>query len=128
MVRVPDTTSAKRSAKRGRSQVVTKTKAATRGAAEPASTAAPAPAVGKDELRSQVQRLEHANAALRAQSREANRIAKLSAARISELEDEVARLRHPGAPPVDAGSAAMRETCPKPHHIDPGDAVPPGVA
>jgi hypothetical protein len=90
MVRVPNTKSAKRSATRGRSQVVAKTKAGTRGAAKPV---APARAVSKDELRSQVQKLERANAALRAKNRQANRAAKLSAARISELEDEVARLR-----------------------------------
>ena len=128
MARVPNTKSAKQSATRGRAQVVTKTRAAARDAADSASAAAPAPAVSKDELRSQVQRLERANAALRAKSREANRIAKLSAARISELEDEVARLRHTGAPPVDAGSAEMPESRPQPHDIDPGDAVPPGVA
>jgi hypothetical protein len=125
MARVPNTKSAKRSATRGRSQVVPKTKAGTRGAAKPV---APARAVSQDELRSQVQKLERANAALRAKNRQANRAAKLSAARISELEDEVARLRpHPGAA-TDAGSAAMRESGPQSHDIDPGDAVPPGVA
>ena len=125
MARVPNMKSAKRSATRGRSQVVAKTKAGTRGAAKPS---APARAVSKDELRSQVQKLERANAALRAKNRQANRAAKLSAARITELEDEVARLRpHPGAP-TDSGSAAMPESGPQPHDIDPGDAVPPGVA
>ena len=85
-------------------------------------------AVSKDELRSQVQKLERVNAALRAKNRQANRAAKLSAARITELEDEVARLRpHPGAS-TDSGSAAMPKSGPQPHDIDPGDAVPPGVA
>ena len=69
MARVPNTKSAKRSTTRG-SQVVAKTKAGTRGAAKPA---APARAVSKDELRSQVQKLERANAALRAKNRQANR-------------------------------------------------------
>src|SRR5689334_24791338 len=87
--------------------------------------AAPARAVSKDELRSQVQKLERANAALRAKNRQANRAAKLAAARITELEDEVARLRpHPGAS-TDTGSAAMPESGPQPYDIDPGDAVPP---
>jgi len=121
MARVPNTKSAKRST-RG-SQVVAKTKAGTRD-----KPAAPARAVSKDELRSQVQKLERANAALRAKNRQANRAAKLSAARITELEDEVARLRpHPGVP-TDTGSAAMPESGPQPHDVDPGDAVPPGVA
>jgi hypothetical protein len=125
MARVPNAKSAKRSATRGRSQVVAKTKAGTRGAAKPM---APARTVSKDELRSQVEKLERANAALRAKNRQANRAAKLSAARISELEDEVARLRpHPGAS-TGSSSAAMPESGPQPHDIDPGDAVPPGVA
>ena len=70
---------------------------------------APEPKVSKEELRARLEKLERANAALRAKSREANRAAKTAAARIAELEDQVAQLE--------------RE-----RGIDPGDAVPPGVA
>ena len=115
MARVPNMKSAKRSATRGRSQMVAKTKAGTRDADKPS---APARAVSKDELRSQVQKLERANAALRAKNRQANRAAKLAAARLRP---------HPGAP-TDSGSAAMPESGSQRHDIDPGDAVPPGVA
>jgi hypothetical protein len=55
--------------------MVAKTKAGTRDADKPS---APARAVSKDELRSQVQKLERANAALRAKNRQVNRAAKLS--------------------------------------------------
>jgi hypothetical protein len=88
--------------------------------------------LSKDELRAQVEKLERANATLRAKSRETNRAAKSSAARIAELEGEVARWEKK----VAAQAAAARG--PKPRtpasskrrssDIDPGDAVPPGVA
>jgi phage I-like protein len=89
---------------------------------------APEPKVSKEELRARLEKLERANAALRAKSREANRAAKTAAARIAELENQVAQLEKRGAgqtvpAPAKAGRNARRE-----RGIDPGDAVPPGVA
>jgi hypothetical protein len=100
----------------------------TRGHCETSLTRRAARTVSKDELRAQVEKLERANAALRARSREATRAAKLSATRIAELEDEVARLR--GQPPgtTDSHSAGSSNSGPQERDIDPGDAVPPGVA
>jgi hypothetical protein len=92
-----------------------------------------APKLSKDELRAQVEKLERANATLRAKSREANRVAKSSAARIAELEGEVARLEKKvalqaaaatrGPKPRTSASSKRRNS-----DVDPGDAVPPGVA
>jgi hypothetical protein len=97
------------------------------GTAKRASPAAPPRTVSKDELRAQVEKLERANAALRAKSREATRAAKLSAARIAELEDEVARLQRQLPGTTDPHSARSSSD-PQEREIDPGDAVPPGVA
>ena len=98
------------------------------------ATAAPAaPKLSKDELRARVEQLERANATLRAKSREANRAAKTAAARIAELEEEVARLEKQAAPasaPAKRGAkpaALVRAKRPR-REVDPGDAVPPGVA
>jgi hypothetical protein len=81
-----------------------------------------------------VEKLERANATLRAKGREATRDAKSSAARIAELEGEVARLEKKKV----ASQAKSAQSPPKPRTavrgkrqsagIDPGDAVPPGVA
>jgi len=108
----------------------------TRAAAAPKPTLAAlprAPKLSKDELRAQVEKLERANATLRAKSRETNRVAKSSAARIAELEGEIARLEKKaasqaaaatrGAKPRTSASSKRRNS-----DIDPGDAVPPGVA
>jgi hypothetical protein len=103
-------------------------------APKPGPAALPrAPKLSKDELRAQVEKLERANATLRAKSRETNRAAKSAAARIAELEGEVARLEKKvasqaaattrGARPRTAASNKRRNS-----EIDPGDAVPPGVA
>lgn len=79
-------------------------------------------------------KLERANATLRARSRDAGRAAKTAAARIAELEDHVARLgKQVRAQERDTGGdqpAASREGRRRARHrdIDPGDAVPPGVA
>ncbi len=99
----------------------------------PSPTLSRAPKLSKDELRAQVEKLERANATLRAKSRETNRVAKSSAARVAELEGEVARLER-----KVASQAAAAPRGPKPRtstrgkrrssDIDPGDAVPPGVA
>src|SRR5271165_3041973 len=125
----PAAATAKTSAK------VTKAPAAApkRAAASPA-----APKPGKDELRARVEQLEHANAKLRTKSREANRAAKMAAGRIAELEDQVARLENQAAPPRPPTAPAPAKRGPKPaaparskrqrRSVDPGDAVPPGVA
>ena len=140
MARVPNTKSVKRgspgrkaarSADTERAQAAIGAKAGKQpaGAAKRAATARPTRAVSKDELRIQVEKLERANATLRAKNREANRAAKLSAARIAELEDEVARLQAPLATTTDFRSAALSsERGSQVRDIDPGDAVPPGVA
>jgi hypothetical protein len=97
------------------------------------AVAAPIPKLSKDELRVQVEKLEHANAMLRTKSREANKTAKTAAARIAVLEDQVARLEANSVP-----QTAPSKLAPKPspsgrrtrrsRDIDPGDAVPPGIA
>ena len=73
--------------------------------------------------------LERANATLRAKNREANRAAKTAAARIAELEDQVAQLekRVAAAQRKSAPSAASPRKR-RSREIDPGDAVPEGVA
>ncbi len=120
----PAAATAKTSAK------VTKTTAAPEhaGAASPA-----APKLSKDELRARVEALERANATLRIKNREAGRAAKTATARIAELEDQVARLEKQAAPPpapADGGSkpAAPARSKRQRRSVDPGDAVPPGVA
>lgn len=103
-------------------------------APKPGPAALPrAPKLSKDELRAQVEKLERANATLRAKSRETSRAARSAAARIAELEGEVARLEKKvasqaaaatrGPRPRTAASSKRRSS-----EIDPGDAVPPGVA
>lgn len=94
--------------------------------------AAPAPKLSKDELRGQVKKLERANATLRVKNREASRTAKTAAARIAELEDQVAQLEKkvasqsaPAKPRPKPSTATRRRQS---GHVDPGDAVPPGVA
>ena len=89
--------------------------------------------VSKDELRSQVERLEHVAATLRARSRETSRAAKAASARISELEMQVEQLEKTAA--MQAPVVARQAKAGKPpraerksREIDPGDAVPPGVA
>jgi len=102
-------------------------------AIKPTRIAAPAPSatpkLSKDELRARVEALEHANATLRAKNRDANRAAKASAARIAELEDQVAQLekRLASAQPKPKSPASSRRPR-RSREIDPGDAVPEGVA
>ncbi|MFL5256326.1 MAG: hypothetical protein ACJ8AI_26195 [Rhodopila sp.] len=73
--------------------------------------------------------LERTNATLRARNRDANRAAKTAAARIAELEDQVAQLekRVASAQRKAAPSAASPRKR-RSREIDPGDAVPEGVA
>jgi hypothetical protein len=100
------------------------TKAAARVPAVP-----PAPKVSKDELRAQVEKLEQLVAALRAKGREANKAAKAAAARISELETQVAQLeKRIAAAPVSVQPPKPARAKRRSREIDPGDAVPPGVA
>ncbi len=94
---------------------------------------APIAKLSKDELRSQVEKLERSQARLRAKNREAGQMAKAAAARITELEQHVARLE---AKAASAPATAKRDRKPAPavrakrqgRKVDPGDAVPPGVA
>ena len=100
--------------------------------AAPAATAPTRiPPPSKGELRAQIEKLEAANAALKVKSRENNRAAKAANRRIGELEAEVARLQEQAARPVAAPTAEKairRGRPPRSREIDPGDAVPPGVA
>ncbi|WP_158745275.1 hypothetical protein [Acidisphaera sp. L21] len=92
----------------------------------------PAPKVCKDELRAQVEKLELTVTTLRAKSREANKAAKASTARIAELEDQVAQLEKKLASATAPVRQAALPKAPRAkrqaREIDPGDAVPPGVA
>lgn len=111
-----------------------------RKAAAPDTGVAPKPS--KEELRVLVEKLERTIATLRARSRDAVRAAKTASARIAELEAQVAQLegtvasqeaaRMAAAKPAGQGAARSgqpRKKKQQPEHgIDPGDAVPPGVA
>jgi hypothetical protein len=93
-----------------------------------------APKLSKDELRTQVEKLERANANLRAKNREGSREAKTTAARIAELAEQVARLEKQLAEQAAAAGGDRAALAPKGRRqirhreIDPGDSVPPGVA
>ena len=89
------------------------------------------PLPSKGELRAHIEKLEVANAALKAKSRETNRAAKVANKRIDELETELARLQEQTARQSIAPKAekvARRGRQARGREIDPGDAVPPGVA
>ncbi len=107
------------------------------------ATAVPAPKVSKDELRAQVEKLEHTVATLRARSRDAVRATKQATARIEELEAQLAAKPAATAPqPADRtpkpATKGNKQAAPKKTRArrgqatsdgrDPGDAVPPGVA
>ena len=97
-------------------------------AAKPSSVT-PALALSKNALRAQAEKLERANTALRTKNREANRAAKLSAARMAELEGEVARLQTQlAAMSAQTQPVALPDSGSPTRDIEPGDAVPPGVA
>ncbi len=92
------------------------------------AAASPTAKLSKEELRSQVEKLERANDKLRAKGREFGRAGRQAADRIAELESEVARLERQlkrQAPKAAAPAPARRQ---RRREIDPGDAVPPGVA
>jgi ribosomal protein L29 len=100
------------------------------------TTTAPtaAPKLSKDELRAQVAKLEGSNATLKAKSRDMNRTIKAANSRIAELETELAELREQAAAvqvvanPVKEAKAPRAARTSRKAPIDPGDAVPPGVA
>ena len=105
--------------------------------AAPVAAAAPirVPPPSKGELRAQIEKLETANATLKAKSRETNRAAKVAARRIAELEGQVAQLETAAAKATasvttrsDAKPARRGRPPGRSKTIDPGDAVPPGVA
>ncbi len=82
-----------------------------------------------------MEELEAARSALQAKSREAGRAAKLAERRIAELEAQVEHLQGEAAKtatPVAQEGEAKRSRRGRPpgrkNAIDPGDAVPPGVA
>jgi hypothetical protein len=97
-----------------------------------APAAPSAPKVSKDELRAHVEKLEQLVASFRAKSRESNKAAKVATARIAELEAQVAQLEKTLAappPPVhEPKPAKLARAKRRSREIDPGDAVPPGVA
>ncbi len=82
-----------------------------------------------------MEELQAAKAALQAKGREASRAAKLAERRIAELEAQVEHLQgeaaKTAAPVVQEGEAKRSRRGRPPgrkNAIDPGDAVPPGVA
>jgi hypothetical protein len=68
-----------------------------------------------------VTKLERENERLRLRSRDSSKSAKDSEARIEELETQLRRLERRVA-------AQDRPSRPRRREVDPGDAVPPGVA
>ena len=93
-----------------------------------------APKLSKDELRAQVAKLEGSNATLKAKSRDMNRAFKAANSRIADLETELAGLREQAAAaqpitkPVKEAKAPRAGRASRKAPLDPGDAVPPGVA
>jgi hypothetical protein len=95
------------------------------GARKPRASASKAtPKLGKAELQALVERLSRGNTNLRARNRASKEAAKTAEARIAELEEQLARLEK------ELAAAAPQPPRRRPRHreIDPGDAVPPGVA
>ena len=98
-----------------------------------APPASPTPKLSKDELRTQIEKLERANASLRAKGREMNKGAKAAAVRIDELELQLADLEGKARSQAAASNQGRKQSRPParrrgPRELDPGDAVPPGVA
>jgi chromosome segregation ATPase len=118
----------------GTRTAATKSAAAKSAAAKPVAKApAAAPKPSKEELRDRVETLERSIATLRSKNRDANRAAKTAAARIAELEDQVAQLEKQAAPAPAKAERKAKPSAParskrRAREIDPGDAVPPGVA
>ena len=92
-----------------------------------------APELSKEELRTQVAKLERSNANLRVKNREASREAKTTAARIAELEQQVARFENQLAPQAaepaeDRAALAPAGRRTRHREIDSSDSVPQSVA
>lgn len=103
------------------------TKAAKQVARSPASPRTTM--ISKGELRAQIEKLEKVIATLRAKSRESNKATKAAMSRISELEGQVAKLEKIATTAsVSARAAEPKRARRRSREIDPGDAVPPGVA
>ena len=97
------------------------------------SLAAVIPKLSKDELRAQVQALERTVATLKAKAKVTRAAARQADARMTELEAEVTRLEDAlamatRAAPTKAPRVAAVRSRKQPRELDPGDAVPPGVA
>ena len=104
-------------------------KAAKPAAAPKRVPAAPAAGmVSKADLRAQIEKLERTNATLRAKSREINKAARAAVLRIGELEEQLAQATKRAASPAAQRPAKTAVAKRQPREIDPGDAVPPGVA
>lgn len=99
-----------------------------RGGRTARAAVAPAPKVSKGELRERVVTLEETNARLRGRNRELGRAAKAASARVAELEQQLAALERRQARAQAPRQAGRRARAIDPRGIDPGDAVPPGVA
>ena len=83
----------------------------------------------KGELRAQIEKLEKTITTLRAKSRESNKAMKVAMSRIYELEAQVAQSEEIAATAsVSARPAEPKRARRRSREIDPGDAVPPGVA
>jgi len=109
-------------------KTIAKTPVARRAAAAPL----PIPKISKDDLRAQVTKLEQTVTTLRAKNRDANRAAKMIAAKIAELEAHVAQLEKKLASQAASATRSVKAASTRgkraSREIDPGDAVPPGVA
>jgi len=88
----------------------------------------------REELLTRVEKLERANTALRARSRETERIAKEALERLETVEDQLTKLKRTSTEKAAPRKASKKQPAPsaggrrRVHDIDPGDAVPPGVA
>ena len=103
----------------------------TPAAAPKTAKAVAAPKLSKEDLRLRVEKLERANATLRAKGKDATRAAKEADARIADLEAQVAQMekKAPSKPAASPTAKTTSKRGPKrSREIDPGDAVPPGVA
>jgi hypothetical protein len=125
-------------AKAAKTTAKAKLPSAKKAAAAKRTSTAPAVVAkaSKDDLRGQVAKLERSNALLRTRNRDTNRALKAAETRVAELETQVARLEKQLAAQTPAArrSEPVPTSAPKSGRragrraIDPGDAVPPGVA
>ena len=83
--------------------------------------------VTKDQLLAQVQKLQQTKAMLRAKSLGLNRATKVAAARIANLRTRWPRSKQNASRAASEKRGAKISTH-RSRDVDPGDAVPPGVA